>query len=209
MKNNIGKVLLVSLIILLIFTANIQAINLQKWFTEEGMRLYIIKERHTEGLYRSVRPSEEEMNSRVHLRKEFAYKQNYVCNIVHPRRVWKDILVITAVESWFVNWKSLDNGKSFGTGSMQWSTCKWLAKNVYNWNWNKEKRLLASSDKLQAKYQVGYYYWLLNHYDGDRHRAIIGYNKHQVDSDRRWENYFFQVYGRLKYYETIWNEMRD
>lgn len=200
------KIISIMLFILIFINLDVKAFDLQEWFEDEAMRLYLAKEKNHRGLGPHNRVTSEEIHDRVYYRFYYAEKLNYIYPGIHPRRVVKDIFILTSYESYWVNWRCLDGGKSFGTASMRWSTAQWLAEYVYGWDWEEDQNKIASSARLQAKYMVGYYYWLLKHYEGDRHLAMTGYNKgHGVRPGEQWKSqYFERIYTRLVYYEEQW-----
>ena len=122
---------------------------------------------------------------------------------IHPRRVTKDMYAIIEMETRFVNYRSLDNGLSFGVPSIQIRTAEWVA-NKLDEDFNLYET--QSNTRKQVRYAVYYYYYLLQHYN-DRYKAILGYNVgHNLPDEQRWRNYFFNIIGRLHYYEQIWEE---
>lgn len=205
------KIFVLVLIIMTVVALKLpaQAFNLQKWFEKEAMRLYLEMESTNPGLSPYNRVTPQEIHDRVFCRIYYSEHFNYLCPEIDPLKVSVDILVITSHESYWVKWKNLDGGKSFGTGSMRWSTAKWLAEDVFGWDWRKDKYLLGHSDRMQAKYMVAYYYWLLSHYNGNRHTAIAAYNAGSSlkPGEEKEHPYFKKIMNLLSKYENMWKKL--
>lgn len=120
----------------------------------------------------------------------------------HYKDVWKWSVSIALIEGYFVDYRSHDGGLGFGWGAMHWSTAKWLANDVYNWNWKRDRMILEShkhnnNDKLQAKYIIGYLYWLHDYYNNDTGKAVTGYNwGTQATDSYVYSAYYLAILGR-------------
>lgn len=134
---------------------------------------------------------------------KYAMELNYMYPQIHHRRVAKDFFAIVEVETKFINYRSLDNGLSFGVCSMKFDTAEWIAEQLDE-PFNRYE--IVSDVETQIKYAVWYYYYLLKFYD-DRYSAMLGYNVGLgLDKNsEKWRNYFYAVIGRLAYYEYLWN----
>ncbi|MGM0409124.1 MAG: hypothetical protein ACQEQF_00060 [Bacillota bacterium] len=118
---------------------------------------------------------------------------------IHPHRLWKDAFFIVLHETRFVNYKSLDQGKSLGWISMRKTTIDMLNK-IYGFKEVPDYEII-NSDKLQAKYIISFLAWLNN--KGDRLLSIIRYNKGQnYNSFTGNENYYKKVVELIRRYES-------
>lgn len=135
----------------------------------------------------------------------------------HWKQMWKDLIAIVWIESWFVNEKMQDDGLGFGYGALHWSTAKDMA-DVYGWEYEGDSVLL-NDDKVQAKYIVGYLIWLKNYYnrkyEGEysnnhlRGMAISGYNMGLwLGMDYEYTAYYNSIAGRRNTIDK-WLEKKD
>lgn len=125
------------------------------------------------------------------------YSEQFRCSI-HPHRLWKDAFFIALYETGFVNYQSLDQGRSLGWISMRKTTIDMLNK-IYKFESVPYYRVI-NSPKLQAKYIVSYLAWLNNR--GTRYLSIIRYNKGLGYNDfTGTETYFLRVTRLIKKYE--------
>lgn len=123
-------------------------------------------------------------------------------------KLWLDSYCIVWQESWFVNYLHQDDKTGFGWGALQWSTVEWLAT-IYEWDWEKDKNNLLSSsgylittkksDKIQAKYIIGYLLYLYNHYEGERGKVITGYNKGFNVKNYHNDSYYRDIINKEKH----------
>lgn len=146
----------------------------------------------------------EQAYERVYYLYHYAKELNHRFHKLNPVQVWLDLFAIISYETWWVNFRKTDNGLGFGYISMLWNTAEGVA-NSYNWDWDIDSRYISGSAILQSRYIVGLYYNLAVRYNGDRTRIITGYNKgNGVREEVRWENYFFLVYGRIRYFQDYY-----
>lgn len=130
------------------------------------------------------------------------YSEQFECDI-HPHRLWKDAFFIVLHETGFVNYESLDEGRSLGWISMRKTTIDMLNE-IYEFKEVPYYRVI-NSPKLQAKYIISYLAWLNN--IGDRYLSIVRYNRGLGYSDFTGnEDYFQKVISLIKKYEGGQNE---
>lgn len=131
----------------------------------------------------------------------FRYSMTMESTGIDPRRRFKDAVAIIVHETRFVNFRSVDDGLGFGWFSMQKTHIRTL-DNYYGFETHDFNTIL-NSDKLQAKYVIANYEFLMRTYE-DRFKAILGYNRGQagVKGDLRCEEYFFEVLGLIAYYDA-------
>jgi len=150
--------------------------------------------------------TDEELNNRLfHL---FRYSMTMESTGVDPRRRFKDVVAIIVHETRFVNFLSVDDGAGFGWFSMQKNHIKTL-NNYFKFK-NHSYNTILNSDKLQAKYVIANYEFLMQTYE-DRFKAILGYNRGQagVKGELRSEEYFFEVLGLIAYYDAKLREWKQ
>lgn len=148
--------------------------------------------------------NQNEIRDRVKWIIKYSKKFNYMLNDSKLSYLnWYDItLDITAIieyETSFVNYASLDNGKSFGLISMRKDTAKWISDK--RGDELKSINYLINNEEKQIEYAVWYYYYALRK-RRSRDKALISYNYGlyaKLNFDR-YENYFFNVKGRADYY---------
>ncbi|MFW5895409.1 MAG: hypothetical protein ACOCT9_01565 [archaeon] len=181
--------------------------EMQKELEEEARIINNKKIKFNQNLS-SKRATNEELSERIKWLGHYSKERNSYDEAwytpgkgYNSKRLWKDVFSMVWVESWFINYKSHDQGAGFGYGGMQWSTAKDMAE-VYDWDWEKEKSILKDFDhpqnnKLQAKYIVGYVYWMYEYYNQDRQKAIAGYNTGTGVEDPDYNPYFLAVSGRI------------
>lgn len=141
----------------------------------------------------------EEIDSRLfHL---FRYSMRMRTAGVDPRRRFKDSVAIIMHETRFVNFRSVDDGAGFGWFSMHKTHIRTL-DNYFNFTQYNFDTIL-NSDKLQAKYVIANYLYLMEIYQ-DRFKAILGYNRgaNGVRGEKRHEDYLFRVLGLIAYYDA-------
>lgn len=163
------------------------------------------------------------VDSLIYWSKEF----NHMYPDIDYERVIKDSLEIMLHETRGVNYTSridsegnrsgvLDGGQSFGIWSMTWRTAYWIAS-VNGWELNnrQDEIRLMQDTHMQTKYAVWLIYWLYQYMDmrtissgveldikDIRYAVIDGYNLPSVDPTKpRARDYFFIVYGRIKFQE--------
>ena len=125
---------------------------------------------------------EEEIQKRVTLVHNYTEKLNDT--EYSSWTLFLDVYSIIEHETRWVNYLYLDEGTSFGIGSMQFSTAKMYV--------DKPNYILQSDTELQIKLAVKYYIFMVNH-TNCRHKAIVGYNRgHEVDNPYQY-NYFEKV----------------
>lgn len=135
------------------------------------------------------------------------YWSNELSTQIHPRRMWKDLVPLILTETNFVNYMSLDQGRSFGWISIRKTTVnhinKYFGFEEYSYN------EILNSDFLQGKYAAAKYEMNLRKLKS-RDKAIVAYNRgmNGVTDGLRWEKYFFEIFGRIKYYEQKYEESK-
>jgi len=155
-----------------------------------------------------------------------SHKLNYMYPKILPRRIFKDFNAILEYETHFVNYANQDDGMSFGVPALTWKTAQiaidelgynlniYRKKNItdnlrydykYNIYFNENHRnYLRQYPELQIELGVWYYYRLLKkYYNGNRLLALTGYNTGPgLNKDNpRFRNYYFNIRGRINYYE--------
>lgn len=103
------------------------------------------------------------------------------------------------LESGWVNYESLDRGRSFGIGSMRWKTAKIVA-DMLGEEYNQYK--LSRNTHKQIQYIVYWFYYLLSR-DKNIDKAIVSYNQGRSYGEQRIEEYYFKVKGRKEYFEEV------
>ena len=122
---------------------------------------------------------------------------NYMYDI-DPDKVSLIMYSLIEYETAFVNWKSLDNGMSFGVISMRWDTAKIYAKKT-----GVSMDNISNDTRKQIRLAVYYFYDKLQKY-GDTNKAILSYNRGSASGGRIYHEYVFKVLGRYNYLEKEW-----
>jgi len=171
-------------------------------------------------LTKNNRMTEQQAHDRVKAILVAAHELNYMYPNIHPRRIFKDFNAIIEYETHFVNYRSMDDGQSFGVVALTWKTAQAAADALgYNLDLYRtrtvngvkkiyyseiDRNFMRSNTDLQIKFGVWYYYKLLSkYYNGDRLVALTGYNVGPgLNPDTpRFRNYYFNILGRIIYYE--------
>ena len=223
MTNKIYKVFITIILILVIYysfnvkNASAKSIDLHQWMIKRAGEV--------NAWYCTLRPeltkadilSYEELYDRTKWIIQYAEELNYLYPEIHPRRIAKDFFAVVEFETHFVNYKNMDDGKSFGITALTWQTTQAAIDffgyklDVYRKDSNGKiyyneyhRNLLRGNPELQIKFGIWYYYKLLSrYYNGDRLVALTGYNVGPgLDvNGPRFRNYYFNIRGRLEYYE--------
>ena len=119
---------------------------------------------------------------------------------VSEKEVLLHLFGLIEVETNFVNYLTLDDGKSFGVFSMRWTTAENVAEQREE-GFNEYK--LTHYEEKQIKYGVYHFYKLLQRTQC-LDKAIISYNQGSVDVDEYFHNYLFLVRGRVDYLKERW-----
>jgi hypothetical protein len=144
--------------------------------------------------------TEEEIYNRAYWTVKYAKELNSLYKDMDYLFVAKMMTAIIGRETSWVNYANLDSGLSTGVVSMRYSTARLIA-NKLNEPFNKQ--YFSQDVKKQIKYGIYYLYEQIDRFDGDYHSAIIAYNKGPNGvkaNEPRFENYFFNVLGRLEYF---------
>lgn len=202
-------ILFLLLLILATFTATTGAVNLHNFMTERSMDVNRWYCTYRSELTVADALTLEQAEHRTGWIIQYADELNYMYPDIHPRRIAKDFFAIVELESHFVNYYDMDNGRSFGMTALTWGTAQAASdyfgdglnlKNIHH------KDLLRADVEKQVKYGLWYYYKLLDkYYKGDRHSAIVGYNvgpSLDVSQSKKRE-YYFKAIGRISYYEML------
>jgi len=195
---NVLLIMLLICVIIVILPSKVEGKSLQDVLVNRASFLSKLQVRWDRALESPQhRPTEGQIVNRVSSIMKYAKEFNHMAPELYWRDTVLDIYAIMAVETGFVNYRSLDKGDSFGTGSMQWETAKELLEGLSEAYARWE---LGSDTKLQIKLVVYNYYKKYNHFNS-RELAIVSYNQgFSVDAEtQRYEHYFFQVNGRVEY----------
>lgn len=163
-----------SLFIVLTFTRgglSLNRLEIQEVMTD---RAKISNTMWTRGMSHLEPSSRHELHNLIFWLGEYAIR--YAPEGWHWKRLWKDMFCIVWQESNFVNYEEQDDETGFGWSALQWSTAKEVAERE-EWNWDFDKSFVQKIYSLQAQYMAKYLVYLYEHYDGDRKKAITGYNK--------------------------------
>lgn len=216
-KTNLSLLILAILLLTTtILPSNAEAVNLHNFMTERSMDVNRWYCRYRSELTVDDAITLEQAQNRSGWIIKYAYDLNYLHPEIHPRRVAKDFFAIVELESHFVNYYDMDNGRSFGMTALTWQTAQAASDffgdglKLYGSSKNiNHKELLRSDVEKQVKYGIWYYYKLLKrYYNGDRLSAIVGYNVGPgLDvSQKKKREYFFKAIGRISYYEMLFKE---
>jgi hypothetical protein len=196
-------------IILFAFAINVNAqeIDLHRWMTERSLEVNNWYCNLNSKLNESDKMTQKQAEDRANSIIKHANELNYMYPSIHPRRIAKDYFAIIEHETYFVNYSSLDQGQSLGLVAITRRTAEAAAEyfgDQFDRNNNNDVLKLVKDTDRQIKYGIWYYYNLLNrYYDGDRLTALVGYNVGpglKID-EPRFRNYYFNIRGRLNYYE--------
>jgi hypothetical protein len=229
MNNDVKRIILIGTIILLLLSLNVQAgakapskykytTNrlLNKYLEKMTVRALKVNEvmcRHEGyGLELGDRITYEQAKNRCEWLIRYAVRYNYLYPDVSPETIILMAYGIVETETKFVNFKSLDEGKSFGYISMQWDTAQVVANLLgddYNLDgkrhgtepdeYNKYDRwTILSNKKKQAQYAIYQIYRAIKARRGNLGKSAISYNLgiNASLSEFRWRNYYFMVKGR-------------
>ncbi|MFW6029063.1 MAG: hypothetical protein ACOCRO_02285 [Halanaerobiales bacterium] len=173
-----------------------------------------------------------QVTNRVKWILKYAKELNYICPEFNWKRVAKDYFAIIEFESHFVNYWSMDDGRSTGITALMWSTAQGIAdhfeddfyfyenkngKVVYNYN---DRIYLRENVWLQIKYGMYYYYERLKDNLSEVDKNLPNYMSHVrraswteyntgpgIDpNEERWRNYTFAIEGRISYHSTLLQE---
>ena len=122
---------------------------------------------------------------------------NYMYDI-EPIRVSLVMYSLIEHESAWVNWRKLDNGLSFGVGSMRWSTADYYANKI-----GLDITDISSNTRKQIRLSVYYFYDKLQKYKSVD-KSILAYNRGSGDANRIYHEYVFKILGRVNYLERKW-----
>lgn len=197
------KICFISMLVLLIalFGVMVKAENLQVKMTKEALKINHAKVNNHRQLNKKDQIDYIEAMARVSWLEYWSRHLNE--SNIHHRRIWKDLFSIVAYESSFVNWKDVDGDQGFGWGSLHYDTCKFMAR-IYNFDWQKDQKIIEGNNKLQAKYITAWYLYLLEQYNNDRSKAITGYKFGVNVQKPENHNYYWVIYGRISHYAKEW-----
>lgn len=228
------KYLVFVIIIIVLFTGNVSAFNYDDWIKEDKNQklVNILKDRAKQSnnwycnlkseLNDNDKLTKKQLNNRVKWIIQYSYQLNNSANNISPRQFAKEFYFLIEHESHFVNYKTMDDGKSFGITAITWKVAQlasdYFGDNLYvydrvkNENDNyeikydkKDRRFLRNNVEYQVMYGVYYGYKLFNKYyqdENDTYTVWTGYNVGPgLDTNsQRFRNYYFSLRGRLDYF---------
>jgi len=140
----------------------------------------------------------DEIENRVDSVFKYAEEYNHLYPDTDYRLVGLYVTALIEHETRFVNFRSLDDGISFGVPSIRWTTVDGLS-NKYDVSYNRDD--IISNTDLQIRFAVLYFYDNLSRF-GCTEKAIISYNlgHNATLAQERTETYYFIVKGIVSYY---------
>lgn len=171
---------------------------------ERGLEINSLKIKYDSNLHEWDRASRKDIEKRIYWLGYYSRNRGIYSGInvtndeYHWKRLWKDSVAIVWQESWFVNYRSQDDGMGFGWGALHWNHCETLSNKFYRmFDYTEDKFRMITSDRLQAQYIIGNLLMMFDHY-GNRGQAILGYNKgFHVGNNYMMFDYFNDVSGKI------------
>lgn len=183
------KVLL--LILILVFNVNVAQANLVDYVAQMN-RMEVSNPHNHLNITNAL--GEVEIQERLDYLKHYANKYEL-------EEYYLDFVAIVIKETRFVNYKTLDDGLSFGWISMRWSTAEELA-NKYHIDYTNKNDFY--SNNIQAELLVLYFKESLDRF-GEINKSIVSYNVGRWANFRKYKyrSYFYEVKGITNYLGEI------